>query len=299
MNLPTNIFKNFWTANIPAFILMVLSEYLYLREHPGAGTGKFFLYLFLVVAAWQLGGYIIETFFDRQTYFYSLVWGLLVWNFPDVFFSGKLMAAYLLMQGVWIKMYQISKNKRGLNYFDAGWLLGVTGIIYPESTLYLLWIYAGYIVVNKVIDRKLFYPVLGFAAAVLLLFAYEILWGSLREFVQFWEWQITGYRYDKGVLAFIFWGFLLVTGSFVQYVRSNRSSERQKNSIGLLLLQTLAGIGLFLINSGVPGVLLFLFTPVAYTAGELLFLIPKKLWRNIAVSCFIIMALLLRFYTNM
>lgn len=116
-------------------------------------------------------GFNNAEFADRNTYFPSFFFLLLVWSIPEMFFINGLHLAILgviLMTQQYLKLNQNNDGK--LPVFNGTFFLGISATFIPSNWLILPLIYAAILIFRPLIFREFFLFMLG--AALPMLYSY-------------------------------------------------------------------------------------------------------------------------------
>jgi hypothetical protein len=107
----------------------------------------------------------------------------LLGSFYETMFNIKLFFSNLLLLFAYRKIYSLKSgfNTKG-KLFDAGFWIGISAILYSWSILFLVLVYIGLFIYNKVTLKHLMIPIIGFLFPVIGFFTYHFYFDSIDIF---------------------------------------------------------------------------------------------------------------------
>lgn len=101
---------------------------------------------------------------------------LLSFSFPEVLILDRIILAFVAHMFMLRHILNLNNNNTiNLDLFDAGMFSGISFLLFPQSVLFFLLIYIGYLVFVKFIDQRIFIPIIGFVSPVFLWIVYQVL----------------------------------------------------------------------------------------------------------------------------
>lgn len=106
---------------------------------------------------------------------------LLISSFYETMFNINLFFSNLMLLFAFRKIYSLKSgfNTKG-KLFDTGFWIGISAIIYSWSILFLLLVYIGLFIYNKVTLKNLVIPIIGFLFPVIGFFTYHFYFDNLE-----------------------------------------------------------------------------------------------------------------------
>ena len=242
-----------------------------------------------------LAGFIIDRNHLTPANYYAIVlFVLFLGLFPAVFSISKISFSHLFVLFAARRLYSLrSKRERLFKLFDSGFFIGISFLIYPQSVLYLFLVYSSFLIYQKIIDKNLFIPLLGFVTPVFIYFAYCFVFGNETTFFYFSE-----LHFDFDTLKIAPFDFLIpfsilillmLWSLFRILTKIYVFDGDDKNSIKLITIHLTISIIILLSNNlKIEETVQYLFFPIAVLVGNLFYLI-RKYW----IKDFVLYSLLL------
>ena len=218
----------------------------------------------------------------------TLILILLYGMFPDVFNINNTLYISILFLLIYRKLGQI-KNKGNilLSLFDVGILSGIAFLLYNWSILFLLFIYLGIFIAQKISFKNILSPILGFFVPIFLFFTYSFLTEHLDSFLQKFIFEYSfDYRptFIKNQTPLLVLSIVSIISIFsvLPKVLSVSNSYRFQYILALSMLF----IGIFIIALApekLDSEMLLIFIPTSILLGRFIKTISKKRFKELFV----------------
>jgi len=97
----------------------------------------------------------------------------LLGTYPEAMFSYRIVLTNMVLIFGFRKIYSLRSGlDTKLKLFDACFWIGIATLLYSWSIFYLLLVYVGMIIHQKLTVKNLFIPIVGFMAPILIYFTY-------------------------------------------------------------------------------------------------------------------------------
>ena len=220
----------------------------------------------------------------------------LLGTFSDAMFSSDIVFAnFALMLGL-RKIYSLRSGvDTKLKLFDACFWIGMATLFYSWSIFFVLLVYVGMIVHQKLTVKNLFIPVVGFLTPMLIYFTYCLYFESATFFYNKFSYEFnldfSSYTTIKLLIPAVFlsmallWSLLKVTPKVVS-VRNNF-----KFSWDVLINHLLISITIVVLAPIKNGAeLFFVIFPSAVMVANLMHHIRSKIIRNMILYAFLLVS---------
>lgn len=108
---------------------------------------------------------------------------LLLGTFYESFLSNFIVFSNIALLLSYRKIYSLRSGiNTKMKLFDAAFWIGISTLIYSWSVLYLLLIYIGLLIYEKVSVKNLLIPIVGFVTPIVIFFTYHLYFESLHIF---------------------------------------------------------------------------------------------------------------------
>ena len=108
---------------------------------------------------------------------------LLLGTFYESFLSNFIVFSNIALLLSYRKIYSLRSGiNTKMKLFDAAFWIGISTLIYSWSILYLLLIYIGLLIYEKVSVKNLLIPIVGFVTPIVIFFTYHLYFESLHIF---------------------------------------------------------------------------------------------------------------------
>jgi hypothetical protein len=238
--------------------------------------------------------------FDNS-YAYYLFTLLIICLLPELT-SYKILILAIVYLLFLRKTYSLRTSKKVIQkLFDSGLWLGVLFIMEPFSILFLILIFTGTYLHQKITIHTIFTPLIGFITPVFLYFTYFFWIDKTQEFTQLFsfnsnlDFQIyEAPKYFWFIISVFIVSFFAVIFKTIETIAVSNTFRR---SWYLLIINLLIGI-LFLvllpIKNGAE--LIYVLFPVSVIIANGIELIQKKIVKNIVLYAFLIGCIYLGFF---
>ena len=260
-------------------------------------TGVFFLFSFLVF----LGDFIVKknNLTERNSYF-LFFFVLLAGFFSKVLDLHEISFSHLFILLSTRRFYSLYRSKhKASKLFDSGLYIGFAFLLYPPTILYLILVYIAYFIFEKVINKQLFIPVIGFITPVFIRFAYDYYNGN--SFM-----DISGFQTDWGfdlvqimdnrffTIPFYLMVFLAFASMILHFFHRQAQGNRKKGLYYILVVHLIISLIVVLMyKSSLEKSIQFVFFPVAVLLAKSFEKISKRMIREIIAYVLFLITLIL------
>jgi hypothetical protein len=225
----------------------------------------------------------------------------LLGTFPEAMFSYKIVLANIALLLGFRKIYSLRSGlDTKLKLFDASLWIGIATIIYSWSIFYVLLVYLGMIIHQKLTVKNLFIPIVGFVTPMIIYFTYCLYFEDAAFFYNKFNYEInldfSSYTALKLLIPLIFlsmallWSILKITPKVVS-VRNNF-----KFSWDVLINHLLISAVIIVLAPTKNGSeLFFLIFPSAVIVANLMHLIKSKIFKNAILYTFLLISVFVYF----
>jgi len=216
--------------------------------------------------------------------------------FPEAMFSNSIVFTNIALMLGFRKIYSLrSAVDTKLKLFDACFWIGIATLIYSWSIFYVLLVYLGMIIHQKLTVKNLFIPLVGFLTPMIIYFTYCLYFEDIAFFYNKFNYEInldiTSYKSLKlsipilFLLMFLAWSLLKVTPKVVS-VRNNF-----KFSWDVLVNHLLISILIVLLAPTKNGSeLFFIIFPSGVVISNLMLHLKSKIFRNLILYMFLLIS---------
>tara|TARA_B110000046_G_scaffold87655_1_gene95773 strand:- start:811 stop:1740 length:930 start_codon:yes stop_codon:yes gene_type:complete len=237
--------------------------------------------------------------FDNS-YAYYLFTLLTIYILPELtnYKSLILIIIYLLFLR---KIYSFRTSKKVIQkLFDSGLWLGVLFILEPFSILFLMLIFTGTYLHQKITLHTIFSPIIGFITPIFLSFTYFLWIDKTEEFIQLFSFNssldIQIYEAPK-YFWFIISVFIVSLFALIfKTIETLAVSNTFRRSWFLLIINLIIGVffvGLLPVKNGAE--LIYVLFPVSVIIANGIELIHKEIIKNVVLYIFLIGCIYLGF----
>jgi hypothetical protein len=225
----------------------------------------------------------------------------LLGTFPEAMFSSNIIFANFALMLGFRKIYSLRTGvDTKLKLFDACFWIAVATLFYSWSIFYILLVYLGMIIHQKLTVKNLFIPIVGFLTPMLIYFTYCFYFEDAAFFYNKFNYEInldfSSYTSLKLLIPFIFlsitllWSLLKVTPKVVS-VRNNF-----KFSWDVLINHLLiSAVIIVLAPTKNSSELFFLIFPSVVIVANLMHLIKSKIFKNAVLYGFLLISVAVYF----
>ncbi|MGB0836696.1 MAG: DUF6427 family protein [Flavobacteriaceae bacterium] len=256
----------------------------------GLGAKVFVITLFTVLLL-GLNFFVYSAKISRNTTLIYLYFTLFLCLFPGLINQYDfLMSQGALIVALWRLMSLNPKELKVSPLFDIGFWLGVSGILVPETLIFLPILYLYFFSQGIRYLRFLVLPIISVSVVLFLYFTYCYVWLDPMSFDRMWSWGFTSFVFygDSFKLYFYITILLLmfIHGSGVY--NKNQQVIKKDTSLRMELLLALfifAGLMLLSTANKYQGVYIYLSLPIAiYMANYIDFM--KEGWIRESIFIF-------------
>jgi hypothetical protein len=225
----------------------------------------------------------------------------LLGTFPEAMFSYKIVLANIALLLGFRKIYSLRSGvDTKLKLFDACFWIGIAALIYPWSIFYVLLVYLGMIIHQKLTVKNLFIPIVGIVTPVIIYFTHCLYFEDAAFFYNKFNYEInldfSSYTSLKLLIPVVFlsmallWSLLKVTPKVVS-VRNNF-----KFSWDVLINHWLISVVIVVLAPTKNGSeLFFIIFPSAVIVANLMHLIKSKIFKNAILYSFLLVSVIVFF----
>jgi hypothetical protein len=225
----------------------------------------------------------------------------LLGTFPEALFSSSIVLANFALLLGFRKIYSLRSGvDTKLKLFDACFWIGIATLFYSWSIFFILLVYVGMIIHQKLTVKNLFVPIVGFVAPMIIYFTYCIYFENAAFFYDKFSYGInldfSPYTSLKLLITIIFllivllWSLLKVTPRVVS-VRNNF-----KFSWDVLINHLLISAAIVVLAPTKNGSeLFFVIFPSAVIVANLMHHIKSKIFKNLILYAFLLVSVLVYF----
>ncbi|MGV8947450.1 MAG: DUF6427 family protein [Lutibacter sp.] len=233
----------------------------------------------------------------RDNSYALLLMVFLLGTFPEAMFAYRIVFANIVLLLAFRKIYSLRSGiDTKLKLFDACFWIGISTLIYSWSIFYLLLVYVGMIIYQKLTVKNLFIPMVGFVTPIIIFLAYCLYFENIAFFYNRFTYEISLdfslYRSLKllvpviFLVAVLFWSLLKVTPKIIS-VRNNFKFS-WKVLINHLLI---SAIIVLLVPSKNGSELFFIILPSAVIISNFLQLTKSKILKNLILYAFLLISI--------
>ena len=222
---------------------------------------------------------------------------ILLGTFPEAMFSSGIVLANIILLLGFRKIYSLRSGlDTKLKLFDACFWIGIATLIYSWSIFYVLLVYVGMIIHQKLTVKNLFIPIVGFVTPMLIYFTYCLYFESEAFFYGRFNYEINPYLTPYSALKllipllFLLLVLILSLGKLTPKVVSVRNNFKFSWEVLINHLLISAAI-VFLAPTKNGSELFFLIFPSAVIISNLLHVTKSKIFRNVILYLFLLISI--------
>jgi len=233
---------------------------------------------------------------------YALLLAVLILGcFPKSIFANSIVFSNLILLLSYRKIYSLRSGvNTNMKIFDAAFWIGIATLIYSWSIFYLLLIYIGIVIYQKVSFKNLLIPIIGFVTPLFIYFSYEFYFNNLTVFFNRFKYAInldfSPYNFSKFIIPILFlviilvWAIVKVTPKIVSISNNLKFSW---NTILNHLLISILIIGLSPVKNGSE--FFYLVFPSAIIIANFVQNSKSSIFKNVLLYLFLIIAVSIYF----
>ena len=242
-------------------------------------------FLVLLVTFFMINFIVRKNGLTKDNSYVLLILGLCFGMFPYSTLNKHLLITHLLLLFAYRRIYSLrtAKNTRD-KLFDSAFWIGIATIVYPNSFLYLLLIYAGLYAFNKSSVRNILIPIVGFLTPIIIYGTYLLAFDNFNNFNLNLSYNFSFLNYNSFklllpitlILGYLLWAIFPTT---VKIVTVNNEFRTSWFLIQIHLLVSVLLIILSIDKNGSE--FLFIFFPIALVLTNYLQLIREKWFKEV------------------
>ena len=232
----------------------------------------------------------------QVNYYAILFFVLLIGLFPSVLTLSKISLSHFFVLLSVRRLYSIHSKKQLLSkLFDSGFYIGIAFLLYPQTIVYVLLIYASYFIYIKIINKNLLLPIIGFLTPVFVVFTYYFMQDKLATFQSLIEinldYELIKFSTQQLLLPLVLIAAILVFSLFKILLNANSFEVSDKNSNKLVIAHLGASILILILNNhDITESIQYLFFPTAVLFG-ILYNLTMKIWiKEFVLYIFLLLA---------
>ena len=236
----------------------------------------------------------------QDSYFLLLLMFLFA-MFPRTMIMDRVFTAHFILLFSFRRVYSIRSLKNvKQKIFDSAFWIGVASFIYIWSVIYLLLIAVAIFVYKRNDIRNIFITIMGFITPWFLLFTYYFVSDHSELFYNHLLFEYTFsmevYRDAYYLIPMYFTTIFTLGALAIVRLKINALTNDLKPSWILLVSHLLIGVTILILSSEKNGAdFVFSFFPVAIFSANILQLVKKSVIREIIVTIFAVLAILVYF----
>jgi len=224
---------------------------------------------------------------------------LCIGMFPFSIVNNTLLIAHFSLLLAYRRIYSLRTLKDTKEkLFDSSFWIGIATLIYPWSFIYIVLVYTGTSIVNKITVRNIFIPLIGFITPI---FIYGVYLLAINNFnisnLQLnYSFSFSNYNSFKLlipialILGYLLWAIFSTTVKIITVNNEFRTSWF------LLLIHLLISIVIIILSPSKNGSeFLFIFFPTAIILANYLQIIKEKWFKEIFLYLFLIITITIYF----
>lgn len=223
--------------------------------------------------------------FDNSYFFLFFI--MLFGYFPNTITIDSFFYSNLVLTLYVRRVYSLQSSKNSLKkLFDSGLWIGISFLIEPVSVIFFSMTYFSVTLHQHIDYKRLFAPIFGFIAPIILSFTYNFWYDQQDNFYRLFQWNLQydislydsfSYKFSIGIIL-----LLTIIGLFLKTPRTLAIKNTFRKSWMLLIFHFFLSCVLILIVPDKNGIeLLYLFFPVAVIIANGFELFQKKWFADI------------------
>ncbi|HSQ45735.1 MAG TPA: DUF6427 family protein [Lutibacter sp.] len=225
----------------------------------------------------------------------------LLGTFPEAMFSYKIVLANIALLLGFRKIYSLRSGlDTKLKLFDACFWIGIATLIYSWSIFYVLLVYIGMIIHQKLTFKNLFIPIVGFVTPMIIYFTYCLYFEDAAFFYNKFNYEISldfsPYMLLKILIPLAFLSLVLLWSIFKITPKVVSVRNNFKFSWDVLINHLLiSAVIIVLAPTKNSSELFFLIFPSAVIVANLMHLIKSKIFKNAVLYGFLLISVAIYF----
>lgn len=235
--------------------------------------------------------------FTKDNSYALLLIVFLLGTFPETMFAYNIILANIILLLGFRKIYSLRSGvDTKIKLFDACFWVGIATIFYFWSIFFLLLVYLGMIIYQKLTFKNLFIPIVGFLTPMIIYFTYCLYFENVAFFYERFNYEINldfgPYKALKLFVPLLFlltvliWSLIKVTPKVVTI------RNKFKFSWDLLINHLLISAAIVILTPSKNGSeLFFLIFPSAVLISNLLQATKSKIFKNLILYLFLLISI--------
>jgi len=226
---------------------------------------------------------------------------LLLGTFYKSFLSNVVIFTNIGLLLSYRKIYSLRSGvNTKMKVFDAAFWIGISTLIYSWSILYLLLIYIGLLIYEKVSVKNLLIPIVGFVTPIIIFFTYHLYFESLAVFYNCFNFEVNldfGAYYSLKFLAPILFLIIILGWAIVSVTpRIVLISNKLKLAWNVVLNHLLISIVIVVLSSTKNGSEMFyLVFPSVIIIANFIQKTQSLFFKNLLLYLFLIISIVVYF----
>jgi len=256
-------------------------------------------FLVLLVTFFIVNFIVRKNKLTKDNSYVLFILGLCFGMFPFATLNKHLLITHLILLLAYRRIYSLRSNKNTKEkLFDSAFWIGIATIVYPDSFLYLLLIYAAIYTFNKSTIRNILIPLVGFLTPILIYGVYLLTVDDLNSFNLQLNYSFSFLNYNSLellipialILGYLLWAIFPTTVKIVTVNNEFRTSWF------LLLIHLLISVIVIILSPNKNGSeFLFMFFPTAIILTNYLQIVKEKWFKEIFLYLFLVITIAIYF----
>ncbi|MDV7186789.1 hypothetical protein R3X25_05795 [Lutibacter sp. TH_r2] len=218
---------------------------------------------------------------------------LLLASFKQTFFNINFLFSNIFLLFSFRKIYSLKSGiKTKLKLFDAAIWIGISALFFEWNSVFLLLVYIGMFIHQRVSFKNIFIPIVGFIAPIFLFFTYCFYTDSFSIFIQNFQfrWSFDFLKYNSiqllipftFLLTVLLWSLIIVTPNIIVI------SNKLKKSWYILIVHLLLALLVVVVSPVKDGSeILFLIFPATIVIANYLPKSKSENFKNLILYLFV------------
>jgi len=260
---------------------------------------KALFFLVLLVTFFIINFIVRKNGLTKDNSYVLFILGLCFGMFPFATLNKHLLITHLVLLLAYRRIYSLRSNKDTKEkLFDSAFWIGIATIVYPDSFLYLLLIYAAIYTFNKSTIRNILIPLVGFLTPILIYGVYLLAVDEFNSFNLQLNYSLSFLNYNSLellipialILGYLLWAIFPTTVKIVTVNNEFRTSWF------LLLIHLLISVIVIILSPNKNGSeFLFMFFPTAIILTNYLQIVKEKWFKEVFLYLFLVITITIYF----
>jgi hypothetical protein len=249
--------------------------------------------------------YINATFsiVRERTFLPVYLFLFIVYSLPQLHVIQPVFFSAIFILFALISLFSSYEKKKTINYsFNAGFLTGISGLLYPASFILVFLIpISSYTLKNKVGWRDIIVSIIGLLLPLLYAFTYYFVFNKVSNFIDLFSNTIIKREETifHSLAVLIYFSFLILI-IFISSIFILRQYGEKKISIRryfkILFFYFFASLLLFFLPSVSYELIVLLTIPLTFLVTNFLTFTRRKFWAELIFTLLLIISFLLQFF---